>query len=302
MGRRPLEFSSPPPICSLDDLDDEDPRIHDMRWVGDDGGNVVIEWQGSLVCVAYRRGPRICKGQATRGKCMPFSRGSRLRMFKLINRFDWQRAGRSSFITATFPDHLGVPNSEDITYARSRFARAVEGVAGRQVSGLWRVEWQIRKSGRFVGRPMPHVHVLYFTVPYLPGEDVQSRWQQSVGSDTYVNVDIREVRDLRLAMHYIAKYIGKAPDPAAIGLLGIGSYLNMGRQWGCYRKHLLPLADAGKIRVPPGPMVDELRRIARDAWKACPDSERQGFSLFGPATEKMKEVIEKYVADSVRGQ
>ena len=298
MGRRP-ELNLPPPIGSMEDLADDDPRIHDMRFVGDDGANVFVEWQGSLVCVAYRRGPRICKAKATRGKCLPFSRGSRLRMFKLINRFDWQRAGRSSFLTVTFPDHLGVPNSEDITYARSRFARAIEGVAGQQLSGLWRVEWKIRLSGRYVGRPMPHVHILYFATPYLPWQDVKSRWQQSLGVTTDVNTDIREVYDLKLAMHYIGKYIGKPPDPAAISSLGIGSYLNMGRAWGCYRKSLLPLADAGVVRVPPGPMLAELRRIAREAWRGCPDSETQGYSLFGPATKEMIAVIEKYVADHV---
>ncbi len=289
----------PPPIGSLDDLADDDPRIHDMRWLGDDGANVFLEWQGSLVCVAYRRGPKICPTRHKRGRCMPFSRGSRLRMFKLINRLDWSRAGRSSFLTTTFPDQEGVPHYADITYARSRFKRGLERAAEKKLAGMWRVEWQCRKSGDYVGKPMPHVHALYFDTPWIPREIVQGIWSQALGRKDYVNVDIREVRDLRLAMHYIAKYIGKAPDPAAIGYLGIGSYLNSGRAWGCYRKELLPLGDGGMVRVPPGELTAEIRAIARAAWKGCPDSERQGFSLFGPATAKIVEAVEKYVAKHV---
>ena len=97
-------------------------------------------------------------------------------------------------------------------------------------------------------------------------------------------------------MVYIGKYVGKLPDLDAIGALGVGAYLHGGRAWGCYRKDLLPLADSGLIRVPPNGMVARIRAMARAAWKGIADGQLQGFSLFGPASERISKWIEEYLA------
>ena len=168
------------PVGSMEDCDEPDPVKHDMRWMGDDGANVFIEWQGSLLCVAYRKGPRLCKTDRKRGKCQPFSSSSRLRMFRLINRLDWSAAGRSTFFTATWPDQLGRPMYEQITDARTKFQASWERKAKKACPGLWRVEWKIRQSGRYQGQVMPHVHAIYFGCPFCPWEWWFATWKRGV--------------------------------------------------------------------------------------------------------------------------
>jgi hypothetical protein len=285
-----------PPIGPMADFDDPDPREHDMRWLGDDGANVYIEVQGSLVCLAYRQGPRRCPPTVKRGKCLPFSAASRLRMFKLINRVDWSNQVYNTFFTATWPDRDSPVTMVDVTRARSRFHRDLELECGYQVAGIWRKEYQDRKSGEQIGRVYPHIHEILFGTPYIDLSWWRHYWAMAIGTNEYASVRINGVRNAKMAARYIADYLGKTPDPAVIGHLGIAAYLNSGRAWGVYRRDLLPLCDSVVIRVPPNDLVRRIRRIAREHWPRCPDNEREGFTLFGDAAIEIRELLDRYVA------
>jgi hypothetical protein len=291
---------SPLPIGSMEEFSDRDPRIHDIRYLGDDGANVFVEWQGTLVVVTVKHGPRKCPARGKRGKCLPFSPASRLRLFRLINRLDWNRAGRTTFFTGTWRDDVGRPEPADLTKARSWFKRDLELKCCKPISGLWRVEWKSRLSGKKVGHTMPHVHTLLFNMPYIDMRWWYEKWAMCIGTNKSVDVDVSEVWDLKHCMNYVAKYIGKPPDGDCLRRLGIEAYLNYGRAWGKYRADLLPYADGALIRVPPGNLVKRIRAVATAAWHDCPQAEQMGFSVFGVASQKITELLESYV-DNVAG-
>ena len=288
------------PIGSMDLPDNDYTMVEIPRYLGEDGANVFIEIQGTLVVVTVRTGPRICKTDNKRGKCLPFSASSRLRLLRLVNRLDWAAAGKSSFITLTYTDRTGRPSPEEITYHRSRFQAWFEEQNHREVCGLWRVEWMDRLKGRFVGQPMPHVHVISFNCEWVDKWEVKSAWMRIIGERKSASTDIRGINDLRHCMYYIGKYIGKMPEMLKCSSLGIEAYLNIGRAWGKYRPELLPLSDRVYFRVQNNSLVKRIRAIAKAAWKGCPDCERMGFSVFGSASKKIAELCEEYSGQSVR--
>lgn len=264
-----------------------------IRWLGDDGRNVFIEIQGQLVAVAVRKGP-LPYQPSLRSEVAGFSRASRLRLFKVINRLDFASAGRCTFMTGTWRDELGRPEPEKITQARSVFQRSIERLSDTKVPGVWRVEWQKRKSGGMKGQFMPHVHIVYFRIPYLRLLEVTRAWGQAIGWEGRVSVKLQEIRNLRQCMYYVSKYIAKVDES---GNLDIPSYLNKylpGRKWGVFRKDLMPLAEKTEIRVAPGELVEQIRKLALEAYKDLPTDPRQGFTVFGSPTREIQRLIDEY--------
>jgi hypothetical protein len=126
-----------------------------------------------------------------------------------------------------------------------------------------------------------------------------------------VYTKIEEIKSLRQSLYYVSKYIGKTPEmveplPHASGVDGeidedegngklvIPSYLNKhlkGRKWGMYRKKLLPWAEKSYFRTLPGKLIDDIRDIAREQWDGVPLSADAGFTIFGPAAEKIQRLV-----------
>lgn len=261
-----------------------------IHWLGEDGKNVFVEVQGQCVCVAFRKGPGVAK-PALRGLVFGFSPASRLRLLKLVNRLSWERAGRCTFLTLTWHDSVGRPEPKRLTQARSDFHRRLEKECDIQTSGLWRVEWELRERGRFRGQYMPHVHVILFGVPWLCRQKLRDHWTRAIGSSKESRVHLEEIQNLRKCMYYVSKYIAKL---SGLSCLVIPSYLNIhlaGRKWGVYRKHLLPLGDKDYFRTMPGELIEEIRRIARQQWEGVPLNPESGFTVFGPAAEKIRALI-----------
>lgn len=264
-----------------------------IRWLGDDGRNVFIEVQGQLACVAFRRGP-LSVAPPVRQEIRGFSAASRLRLFKTINRLDFGSAGRCTFLTTTWRDEVGRPDKEEITRARSAFQKSIERMADCELPGIWRVEWKKRKSGRYVGQVMPHVHVIYFRIPWLDKMDITAAWARAIGWAGRVSCKVKGIKDLRQAMYYISKYVAKLDD---LCNLDIVSYLAKnvgGRPWGIYRKPMLPMADRTLIRVLPGQLVYRIRQIAVAAYAKTPIDEEKGFCVFGPASEEIGRLVDEY--------
>lgn len=264
-----------------------------IKWLGDDGANCFIEVQGQLVCVAYRWGPLSYELPA-RGEVKGFSQASRLRLFKQLNRLDFDRAGRSTFMTFTWRDDLGRPNGKRLAAARSAFQKSIERMTDTEIPGLWRVEWKLRQTGRYAGQPMPHVHVIYFRIPYLEKEQVTSHWARAIGCvGQKVSVKMNEIKNLRMACYYVGKYVAKVES----GNLDITSYLageSPGRAWGVYRKNRLPVAERHEMRVFPSKLVDDIRRVAKETYDKISSDTNKGFTVFGSVAEKVQALIDDF--------
>jgi hypothetical protein len=283
-----------PPLPKPLDLD------RPTHWLGDDGYNVFIEVCGGLTAVAVRQGP-LKKNPPVRQECKGFSPASRLRLFKLTNRLDFAVAGRCSFVTATWRDEVGCPTYREVTRARSLFQRNVEGLAGKKLAALWRVEWKQRKSGGLRGQLMPHVHLIYFDIPYVPLLDVSRAWARAIGWNGRVSLRIEEIGNLRKCLNYVSKYIAKLPE---IGNLDIASYLDQtgkGRSWGTLRKNKLPLSEAVVVRVAPGPLVEAIRSLATRAYGKTPQDKDKGFCVFGSIAEEVRQLIAEFILTEPEG-
>lgn len=263
-----------------------------IRWLGDDGRNVFVELQGNVVCVAYRQGP-LSYIPPKRQEIGGFSRESRMRLFKLTNRIDFQAAGRVTFVTTTWRDEVGRPSPSAITRARSAWQKTVERHARKRMPGIWRTEWKNRLSGRYAGQPMPHLHTLYFRAPYMEKQAISEGWARAIGWDGRISVRLEEVVNLRACLSYVSKYLAKICD---LGNLDIVAYLaapSVGRQWGTYRKNELPLADKWEFRVAPGELADKIRAIATKHWSKISQEKHKGYVVFGGAAEEISAMCEE---------
>jgi hypothetical protein len=270
------------------------PIIH---WLGDDGARVFVEVQGRLVAVAVSQGPA-SHPRAKRQHVNGFSAASRHRLFKAINRLDANRGGKSTFATFTWRDELGRPSPEQITQARSEAHRWLERTVGRPVAGIWRVEWKDRKTGRFRGQPMPHIHGIYFQLPYVPAELWGAAWARSIGCVGRVSFKVEKIRNLRQTLYYVSKYVAKQD---ALSNLDIPSYLNKylpGRKWGIYRKNRLPLAERVELRVPIGALLKRIRAACKKCWDGVPWAEDAGFTCFGPASQEVEKIIHEWACQN----
>jgi hypothetical protein len=296
----PLLYVEPSGLKPLPPPRGECLRKLDVAWLGDDGSNVFIEVQGSLACVAFRQGP-LSYRPSPREQVKGFSAAARLRLFKLTNRLDFTHAGRSTFVTATWRDELGRPDPKEITRARSAFQKAIERMAGCELPGIWRVEWEVRQRGRFRGKYMPHIHSLYFKIPYLPIKAVENVWARSIGWAKEVSLKMNEIDSFRKCLNYVSKYIAKLD---VMCRLDIPSYLakhQAGRKWGVYRKSLLPFAEKLSLRVAPGPLIDRIREIATCAYAKTPQEQEDGFCVFGDAAKEISKIIREWELTHVAG-
>jgi hypothetical protein len=289
----PSFATGPPPSPGLPPLPRPLDTDRPIRWLGDDGRNVFIEIQGQLACVAFRHGP-LSAAPPVRQEIRGFSAASRLRLFKTINRLDFSAAGRCTFMTTTWRDEVGRPDKHELTRVRSAFQKAIERMAGCGLPGIWRVEWKKRKSGRYVGQVMPHVHVIYFKIPYLDKIDITAAWARAIGWKGQVSCKVKGVKNLRMTLSYVSKYIAKIDDLSNLDIVSYLARIPAGRAWGIYRKDLMPMADRTLIRVLPGQLVYRIRQIAIAAYAKTPVDDETGFCVFGPASEEIGRLVDEY--------
>jgi hypothetical protein len=295
-----MDLFSPPPLVvyerpsGLADLPPLKRTWPATHWAGDDGRVVTLEIQGNFAAVAFSKGPQP-ERLRERGEVKGFSPASRLRLFKITNSLDVTRSGPCTFATTTWRDDAKRPTPSAITQARSHCHRSVERLAGRHLAGIWRVEWKVRKSGRHKGEYMPHVHTIYFDIPWVDKRSWTRAWATAIGVNGHVSVKLEKIDSLWKCLNYVSKYIAKVDLSCN---LDIPSYLTthlFGRKWGIYRRELLPRADRVEIRLFPGPLIDEIRAIATAAYAKTPQGDEAGFCVFGPAAAKIFELLDKHL-------
>jgi len=168
------------------------------------------------------------------------SKASRLKLLSLVNRMDWRESPVTLFVTLTYPDTIVHRDYDRRSRDRAVWMRYIEKHLGRKVPSIWRVEWMPRKSGEYIGRLMPHWHLLLPNTEFLSKYIVREWWRRAIGHDsTYLDVHVKRVIGVDGAIRYLAKYVSKQ---AALGIVAYhNSGFRFGRHWGCTRKDLLPM-------------------------------------------------------------
>lgn len=225
-------------------------------------------WKGgNLLSLKGWRPPRETKHWRPRGKAGPFTGPTRLRLKRKIATVRADR--KPNIIHLTFSDE-NLPDSPDEARLRLRrlFDRLQYLFLGN-VGMVWRMGWETRKSGAFIGRAVPHFH----TLVWVNGGDVDiprevvrrawaranhhpSEWAEAKHESHGCRVD--RARSLRRAAGYMAKaYIAKGePEP--------GPY-HAGRRWGVMGKERIPWAEAVEWVVSWATFHDVRRGVARAA-------------------------------------
>ena len=106
-------------------------------------------------------------GRKKRGVCKGFSFGSRRKMLDRINQIS-VAADLPTFVTLTFPDDCFDDSVTSFAVAAKwyldvwfkRLRRACPSACG-----LWRMQWESRKSGLYPGKLFPHFHLLLWGLP-----------------------------------------------------------------------------------------------------------------------------------------
>lgn len=221
-------------------------------------------------------------GRATgkpRGTIVKFSESSRLRMLKFIATVEWGKIPNAVFITLTYPDERAIRTHWDRNKDRALFWRYMEKHLGRHVSGLWRIEWKERKSGKNRGKVLPHIHLLVFGVKYVPKEKVREWWRRILSVEGPLATHVRGYDQGEHAAIYVAKYVGKKDGSPT---LDYHSYLNStGRHWGYLRRGLIPLAERVVLHHLTEREIAFLNRAAAEKLPWIKPGTPTSFSLLG---------------------
>jgi hypothetical protein len=135
---------------------------------------------------------------------------------------------------------------------------------------VWRREWEVRKSGRWKGELIPHIHAMVYLKADTPGSSfygfsraLRVQWVKSLPKQD----DVAIKKAMKVALHdrswarlnnvehalkYVSKYMAKA-DPRVIE----GDY-SLGRMWGVWGKRP-EMAQGVLIRVP----MDKVEQVGR---------------------------------------
>lgn len=214
-----------------------------------------------------------------RGGIVTFSAKSRRRILSLCNRIDYDRTGRSSLVTLTYPDlHISVDYKER-TQDRYLFLRKLEAHLGRQVATLWRCEWKRRRSGRWKGYAVPHVHYLAFGVPWIDWRAIREIWRGVLHHQGPLATDIREARNKQQTLLYVGKYIAKSCSLDNVPYVNNRSMI--GKAWDTTREKLIPMRPLTRYIDLPLAKVNELRWLIGQAIPMYDQKLGGSVTLFG---------------------
>lgn len=197
--------------------------------------------QGKLVKYNAVKPPYKMRNVGIKGKVFGMSNASRLNLLKKLATWDWERIDYSLFVTLTYPDERSMPKRDDRNMHRSMFARIVETELSRDVPILWRVEYEMRKSGKHVGKPCPHWHLLIPTVKWIDMDEVNSWWRRVIHWNRYCRTETVGAKKAEAAAMYIGKYLSK--ESSASSLVYASYHNDSGRPWGILRPEQIPLCE-----------------------------------------------------------
>ena len=247
---------------------------------------VNVSAQGGLLKIKLPMGRPGTGG--VRGKVTAFSRASRKRLIELFASLNIDYTKPPKFITLTYPDEA-LP--DDPSVYKKHLKAFQERLRRRfpEMSAIWRMEVEPRKSGKYVGREVPHYHLAAVNMPYLKFEEIRDMWKEVIGSPVNPRVRIEKCQNRRKAFAYISKYVAKMVDkvpdleeveeapPAGFNedgadenalSLSIAHNGTLGRWWGVFNRGFLPFGELieGCYQIP-AEVFYAFRRDARKIYE-----------------------------------
>lgn len=216
----------------------------------------------------------------------PWSRESRMRLLRFLNQVDYSKIGPSLFVTLTYPDHLLRKDYHQRSIDRAVFMRYVEKNLGRRVPGIWRIEWEERKSGQYTGKLAPHFHLMLFGIPPQGKAWGRKWWRKTIrrGPGPLVT-DARPIYNEDGACRYLSKYVSKY-RPLDIAVYH-NSGIKFGRHWGILREALIPLHPIEVERELTPDEVEWAAEFAKMRWPNYGKSYAGSYTLLSGDTAKI---------------
>lgn len=217
-------------------------------------------WAGGLLLKVNRNSETSpAKGGGLRGKIEGFSKGSRRRLQVMLAKLD--RSKLPIFVTLTFPDEW-YENRIDIEKSKGCLVRFTKRLKRRfpDSSFIWRLEGEIRKSGRYPGAWFPHFHLMVWGCSW---EEllafVGQSWYESCGelSEAHKKAGTRSewIRSYKGIMSYASKYMSKKANYP----------VGPGRVWGVVNPAGLPWVKAILCQLEEKEAVQLIRYMRRYA-------------------------------------
>lgn len=211
-----------------------------------------------------RRVTRPPKNPPLRGPVGPLQGRTRLRLLRKINGV--VKCAVPTFVSLSFADET-LPGDAACAKARLRaWVRRLERTFGEGSVGLiWRMAWETRKSGAFIGRAVPHFHVLLWVpIERIPREYVARTWAgvqhhstpEAHAKHLRSGYSVEYLRSLRAGGCYMAKlYVARGSlEPGPV---------NCGRRWGVLGPEAIPWAELRTLDIPWRAFHDVRRTLAR---------------------------------------
>ena len=254
-----------------------------------------VVWQGNYLKVKSPNHTKRGGGSRKYRPITEFSRKARFRMLQMVGKIDWNEIPDCLFLTLTWPDDVVHVDVEKRNRERYRFHRSVEEYCKREVSGVWRVEWQPRKSGTHKGNIYPHIHLMLFGVRYIPAKLIRQWWKGIIGSEETPRIDVQRVKRGEGPALYVSKYCGKVNDQC--NLVNV-PYLNKtGRHYGFMRQAKIKRHEKHTWHVRNAEIIKWLRKAASSKLGWYDLSIDSGFTLLGEFAELLGQRIEKIALD-----
>lgn len=252
--------------------------------LGGDGFECVLEVGADMMRLDYLV-PGELRGGGVRGQVRGFSDQSRRRLMRLMAQL--RPRGPVFFVTLTYADDTVAECGADAELLALKMERDRDTFFKRLyrrwpgASALWKLEFQVRKSGDFVGSLVPHLHLILFGVEpsvLLSSRDVyaslrrdaaksadalllqgwvKASWAGVVASGSSEHrrrgADVVELDSRRRAYSYIAKYAAKSLDVD----------FRTGRMWGVFNRAALPLGPVVRLLLNESEVVQLKRFLKR---------------------------------------
>lgn len=255
-----------------------------------------LEIQGDRVTATTHSNAVHLPPKKKRGIVTHFSPKSRVRMLKRISEVQWESVKNGLFITLTYPDQRLPRDKNDRNDDLTRFVWYLENYLKVKVPIMWRCEWQVRKSGEYVGRRMPHWHLLCFRGRWMDHAKIMEWWQRIIEWPAWVDVWVEPMTSKKKVAVYVAKYSAKIDSPSSLDYV---PYAKVdGLHWGMLRRRQIPWAPKTTFPVVPQAVVEKLRFIQAMQSRHHTTNIEQGFSFFGRRGECWKETIRAMCLDA----
>ena len=206
-----------------------------------------MTFQGRLVkAKVITKGHQPNTHKHLRKEITDFSAQSRGRLFELFNSLKLNR--RATFVTLTYPTSA-VNQTDAKAHLRSFFKRLERLYKGRNITGIWRMEFQERGA--------IHFHIVFFGLPFIHKTTIAALWAKV--TKTYNPFTrIEGVSGHKKLINYVAKYVGKVnkdEDDGFNSLTYLSAYQfqqgeTIGRVWGYLNKSALPFDKQTVLELP----------------------------------------------------